>query len=57
MTKSNVFIADHFPRKFHEQKMNLMTEFKEARVAGDLTRWGISNGLYCLFINDKKVDP
>ena len=56
MTKSNVFIADHLPQKLYEQKINLMTRFKEARIAGDRTRWGISNGLYCLFINDKKVD-
>ena len=57
MTKSNFFITDHFPQKFYEQKMNLMTKFKESRVAGDRTRWGISNGSCCLFINDKKVDP
>ena len=52
-----VFVAEHFRQKFYEQKMNLMSKFKEARKAGDRTRWGVSNGSYCLFINDNKVDP
>ena len=47
MTKSNVFITDHLPQKFYEQKMNLMTKFKEARVAVDRTQWGISYNSYC----------
>ena len=57
MTKSTVFIADHLPQKCYKQKMNLITKFKEPRIAGDRTRRGISNGSYCLFIiNYKKID-
>ena len=57
MKPKKVFVAKHLPQKLYEQKMNLMSKFKEAREAGDRTRWEVSNGSYCLFINDNKVDP
>ena len=57
MKPKKVFVAEHLPQKFYEQKMNLMSKFKEAREAADRTRWGVSNGSYCLFKNDNKVDP
>ena len=53
--RQKVFVAKHLSQKFHEQKMNLMPKFKEAREAGDRIRWGVSNGSYCLFINDNKL--
>ena len=57
MKPKKVFVAEHLPQKFYEQKMNLMSKFKEVRKAGYRTRWVVSNGSYCLFINDNKVDP
>ena len=57
MKLKKVFVSEHLPQKFYEQKMNLMSKFKEAREAVDRTRWGISYGSYCLFINDNKVNP
>ena len=57
MKPKKVFVAEHLPQKFLEQKMNLMSKFKDAREAGNRTRWVVSNKFYCLFINDNKVDP
>ena len=33
--KSNVFITDHLPQKFYEQKMNLMLELLEIEPDGE----------------------
>jgi len=52
-----VYITEHLPKIFYYQKKKLNSKFKEARKAGNKTRWGISNGCYCLFINDNKVTP
>ena len=52
--KTPVFITEHLPKQFYNQKKRLMPKFKEARQAGQKTSWSISDGSYCLFIDGKK---
>lgn len=53
--KKQVFVTEHLPQAYYQQKKKLMPKFRQAREAGEQTRWGIVNGCYCLFINGEKV--
>ena len=52
-----VYITEHLPKQFLEQKKSLIPCFKEARAQKKKTSWGINNGEYCLYIKGKKICP
>ena len=54
--KSMVYVSEHLPKEFYEQKKQLMPRFKQARSNGDKTRWSAIDGAYRLFVNGKMVE-
>ena len=54
-TKSPVYITDHLPQAFLEQKKLLLPAFKEARKLGEKTKWVAKSGEYCLFVDNHRV--
>ena len=51
-----VYITDHLPRAFQEQRKKLLPSFNKARADKQKTKWQIENGIYCLYINNEKVN-
>ena len=54
-TKWPVYITDHLPQAFLEQKKLLLPAFKEARKLGEKTKWVAKSGEYCLFVDNHRV--
>ena len=52
--RQSVYITDHLPKLFYQQKKELMPLFREARSDNKKTRWAIENGSYCLYVNETK---
>jgi len=52
-----VFITEHLPKLFFDQKMALHDRFKQARKQKKKTSWRIINSQYCLFIDNEKIEP
>ena len=52
--KSSIFVTDHLPKVFLEQKKLLMPQFKEAKRNQQKTSWRAENGEYVLYIDNKK---
>ena len=46
--KSYVYITDHLPKEFLDQKKKLLPDIKDARSADKKTAWKIENGNYNL---------
>ena len=51
----SVFVTDHLPKIYYDQKKALMPLFNLARKEKKKTSWGFDKGNYCLFINGKKA--
>ena len=51
-----VYITDHLPHAFQEQRKKLLPSFTEARADKQKTKWKIENGEYCLYIDNEKVN-
>ena len=49
----SVYITEHLPKEFQEQRKRLLPRFKEAKKPGQKTKWAITNGFYCLYVDDK----
>jgi len=47
-----VYLSEHLPKEFYEQKKRLLPLYKNAKKA----TWSIQNGKYCLFVDGIKVD-
>ena len=50
-----VYITDHLPRAFQEQRKKLLS-FNKAQADKQKTKWQIENGEYCLYIDNGKVN-
>ena len=51
-----VYITDHLPRAFQEQRKNQLPSFNKARADKQKNKWQIENGEYCLYIDNEKVN-
>ena len=56
-TKSRLFITDHLPKLFYNQKKKLMPEHEVAKEDGHSVRWASYDGDYCLYVNEKLIRP
>ena len=54
---SPVFVTDHLPKLFQNQKKALIPHFKEARSQNKKTYWKAENGQYHLYINNRIFIP
>ena len=52
-----VYVTEHLPKLFQEQKKSLLSLFKEAKIKKLKTAWRIVNGSYCLYVENVKVSP
>ena len=55
-TNLNIYITDHLPAKFQEQRKLLIRHYKEAKKNKKKTIWKALDGNYTLFIDNKQVD-
>ena len=46
-----IYISEHLPKPYYEQKKKLLPLFKKAREKKQKTTWAVSDGDYCLFID------
>ena len=53
--KLTVYVAEHLPKAFLEQKNLLMPYIKKARMNKQKTFWRAENGKYVLYVNNKKI--
>ena len=53
---SHIFITEHLPKKFQEQRKRLLLVFKDAKRRQQKTYWKAIDGNYVLFVNGKKVE-
>ena len=51
-----VYICDHLPTKFQQQRKNLLPFYKKAKEKNQKTIWKAVNGEYCLYVDDEKVE-
>jgi len=51
-----VYINDHLPAKFHEQRKLLLPFYRDAKKLKQKTMWKAVDGEFCLFVNDRKVN-
>ena len=54
-SKANIFVTEHLPKAFYQQKKLLLSAFREARKPGKTTKWTVRNGYYSLFVDDVQV--
>ena len=50
-----IYISEHLPKPYNEQKKKLLPLFKHASTKKQKTTWGVSDGNYCLFIDGVKA--
>ena len=55
-TNLNIYITDHLPAKFQEQRKLLLPYYKEAKKNKKKTIWKALDGNCTLFIDNKQVD-
>ena len=53
----SVYVTEHLPKLFQEQKKSLLLQFKEAKMKKLMAVWRIVNGSYCLFVENEKISP
>ena len=53
--KSTVYVTEHLPKAFLEQKKLLMPYFKKARMNKQKTFWQAENGKYVLYVDNEKI--
>ena len=54
-TSPHIFITEHLPNKFQEQRKRLLPVFKDAKRRQQKTYWKAIDENYVLFVNGKKV--
>ena len=52
-----VYITDHLPKKFQEERKLILPQFKAARSQGKKTMWKPEDGHYVLYVDNVKVKP
>ena len=52
-----MYVTEHLPKLFQEQKKSLLSQFKEAKMKKLKTAWQIVNGSYCLYVENEKISP
>ena len=50
-----VYITEHLPMAFIDQRNRLLPTFKKAKLLKKNTSWRIVGGDYCLFVNGVKI--
>ena len=50
-----IYISEHLPKPYYEQKKKLLLLFKKAREKKQKITWGLSDGDYCLFMDGVKA--
>ena len=50
-----IYISEHLPKPYYEQKKKLLPLFKKAKEKKQKTTWAVSDGDYCLFIDGVKA--
>ena len=51
-----VYVTEHLPAKFQEQRKLLMSEFKEAKRNNQSAYWRAFDGSYCLFVDGVAIN-
>ena len=51
-----VYITDHLPRAFQEQRKKLFPYLNKARADKQKTKWPIENVEYCLYVDNEMVN-
>ena len=51
-----VFVTEHLPERFQQQRKRLLPLYKEAKNKKQKAVWKALDGNYTLFVNDKKVE-
>ena len=51
-----VYVTEHLPAKFQQQRKLLLPDFKEAKRKKQPTYWRAIDGNYCLFVDGDKID-
>ena len=54
-SRSPVYVIEHLPQAFLQQKKFLLPAFKEARKLNKKTKWVAKNGEYCLFVDNERI--
>ena len=52
-----MYVTEHLPKLFQEQKKSLLSQFTEAKMKKLTTAWRIVNGSYCIFVENEKNSP
>ena len=52
-----VYVSDHLPQSFQNQRKILLPYFREARKHKQKTLWKAENGEYCLYVDGEKIEP
>ena len=51
-----IYVSDHLPAKFQEQRKKLLPAYKNAKRLKHKTVWKAVDGEYCLFIHGTKIE-
>ena len=49
----SIYVTEHLPKELQEKRKRLLSPFKEAKKLGKKISGAITNGFYCLYVNDK----
>ena len=55
-TSPPIYVTEHLPKKFQEQRKLLLPYYKEAKLKKQKTFWKALDGNYVLFVNGEKVE-
>ena len=53
--KGTVYVTEHLPKQFIQQKKLLLPVFKRAKANKKKTSWRVENGEYAFYVHNKKV--
>ena len=53
--QSAVYVTEHLPKQFQEERKQLLPRFKEAKRLSKKTFWKAEDGHYALYIDNIKV--
>ena len=53
--QSAVYVTEHLPKQFQEERKQLLPRFKEAKRLSKKTFWNAEDGHYALYIDNIKV--
>ena len=56
-TTPYIYVTEHLPKKFQDQRNRLLPIFNEARKNNQKTIWKATDGNYTLFVDGKRIDP